>query len=284
MTLLIVVPLLAGETGLATPALSQAIALYEARRYSAAREMFTRIAAQRGPDVETDYHLGRLAAWFDDGPAALLHLERAARKVPNEARVHNALGDAHGLAAQTAGLLAKLGCAKRCLAAYARAVELEPENPRWRWSLLGFYLLAPRLAGGGTDKAYAEAEQIRRLDPMAGRVAFATLYLAEKRWAAAFAEFEPVLEQTPDDFLALYHVGRCAAVSGEQLDRGIAALRRCLSLAAPEGDGMPTRASVYHRLGDLLEKKGRHREAQSAYARALTENPDFRPEKMALKN
>jgi tetratricopeptide (TPR) repeat protein len=258
---------------------------YEGRHYSAAREIFNEVEREQGSTLETDFYLGRLALWFDDAPAALLRLERCVRLAPQQARIQNALGDAYGLAAQNANIFAKLGWARRCLDAYEKAVELEPRNPAWHWSLIGYYCSAPLIAGGGVGKAYAQAEEIRRLDSASGRIAFATLYLADGRYAAAFAEFDPVLRESPDDFLALYHVGRCAALSGQQLERGIAALRRCLTLPEPEpATGAPSFANVHYRLGNLLDKKGCVDEAKLEYARALAANGDFRPAKVALKN
>lgn len=280
--------MLAGIAGLGAagpmPDFAVAVRLYEERDYSQARRMFEALAATRPADPALEFYLGRLALWFDDEAAALAHLERAVVLAPREARIHNALGDAYGLAAQNAGLLAKLGWARRCRAAYERAVELEPASAAYRWSLVGYYGLAPRIAGGGLDKAYRQAEEIRKIDAMAGRVAFATLCLSEEKFDAAFGQFEPVLRDEPDNFMALYHIGRCAALSGRQLDRGIVALQRCLRLTPPAGDGMPTHATVPHRLGNLWEKKGDRRAAEAAYARALEVHPDFRPAKIALKN
>jgi tetratricopeptide (TPR) repeat protein len=134
-------------------------------------------------------------------------------------------------------------------------------------------------------KAYAQAAEIRRLDAANGRVAFATVYLADSRYNEAFAEFAPALSKFPDDFLALYQVGRCAAISGQQLDRGITALRRCLILPEPAPTaGMPSYTNVHYRLGNLLEKKGCAEEAKQEYARASATNADFRPAKVALRN
>ena len=259
-------------------------ALYEARHYRQARAMFEHLAVGRVPEVELDFYLGRLALWFDDEPAAMRHLERAARLAPGDARIQNALGDAFGLAAQHADLLAKYNWAKKCRTAYERAVALEPANPAYHWSLFGFCLVAPRLAGGGERRARALAAEIRRLDPVSGRVAGATLCLVGKKTDAAFAQFDDVLRENPDDFLALYQVGRCAAVSGQQLDRGLRALRRCLELPPPVGDGLPASANVHYRIANILEKMGDPRGAQEEYAAALRSNADFRPEKMALRN
>lgn len=254
---------------------------YHAQAYAEAREIFRRIAADRPADPEIDFHLGRLALWFDDGAAALTHLERAALAVPGEARIHHALGDAYGFAAQNANVLAKLGWARRCRSAYERAIELDPREPAYRWSLLGYHVIAPRIAGGHPAEARVQADEIAKLDPAGGRIARATLALAERRPSAAFAEFDPILRETPDDFMALYQIGRCAALSGQQIERGIAALRRCLELPAPEGAGRPTRACVYFRLGNLLEKKEGAAAAAECHAAALRAHPDFRPQKIA---
>lgn len=263
---------------------SSARVLYEERRYTEAREIFRQLAADQPDSVELNFYLGRLALWFDDEGAALAHLEQAARAAPTAGRIQNALGDAFGLAAQKAGWFAKLGWARKCLAAYEAAVKLDPQNPAHHWSLLGYYCVAPRIAGGGCERALAQAEQISRLDPVGGRIAFATLYLSERKAAAAFAQFDDVLRENENDFIALYQIGRCAALSGEQLERGKTALERCLVLRPPGGDGMPTLASPHHRLGNIWERMGDSGKAQQHYAAASKALPDFRMEKEALRN
>lgn len=262
----------------------EAVALYQSRQYSEAQQAFSRVARAHPEDIEVNFHLGRLALWFDDAPAALEHLERAHRGAPNDARVLNALGDTYGLQAQKAPLLAKLGWARQCRAAYERAVELDPACTAYRWSLLAFYQLAPRLVGGSEDKARREAEVISRLDPAAGRVARATLHLAAHEADRAFAEFDSVLREHPDDFIALYQVGRCADVSGEQLDRGLRALRRCLELPAPIGEAAPRRVHVLSRLASILDRLGDPAAARAAREQSTRLEPDFRSEKDALKN
>ena len=263
---------------------SQALRLYEKGNYTEARIHFERLAAEQPNDVELNFYLGRLAWWFDDDVQAVMYLERAAQNAPRDARIQNALGDAYGLRALNVEFFAKYGWAKKCLAAHELAVRLAPDNAACRWGLMGYYCLAPVFAGGGYDKAFVQAAVIRKLDPVSGRVAFATLYLAEERYGAAFAEFDSALRSAPDDYFTLYHIGRCAALSGEQLDRGAAALRRCLHLTPPEGEDMPTEASVHFRLGNILEKQGNKAAAEVEYAAASRAQPDFRAEKIQLKN
>jgi tetratricopeptide (TPR) repeat protein len=263
---------------------ARAFACYEDQRYSEARRLFTALARERPGDPEIDFHLGRLALWFDDGAAAFIHLNRAVAATPDAARVHNALGDAHGWAAQHGPLLEKPGAARRCVAAYRRAVELEPGNIAWRWSLIGYFCVAPSLVGGGFAKAREQAAAIARLDPGSGRIARLTVALAERRFPAAFAECEAALREHPGDFVALYQFGRCAALSGLEIARGLEALRRCLALEPPRGPDQPTRACVHHRIGNLLEKSGDLAGARAAYEAARREHPDFRAEKIYLRN
>lgn len=270
-------------SGQTTAELARALDCYQARRYTEARERFARLARERPADAEVAFYLGRLALWFDEAAEAVAHLEPAAGQRPDDARLQHALGDAYGLMAQQAGILQSVGWVRKCRAAYERAVRLEPRTPAFRWSLLGYYCMAPRLLGGGAEKAWHEAAAIAALDPMQGRMARATLALAESRYAAAFAEFEPVVHATPDDFGALYQIGRCAALSGREIDRGIWALRRCLELRPPPGEDMPSHAYVYHRLGLLLRQKGLEAAAAEAFAAARRDEPDLRPQKIMLR-
>jgi tetratricopeptide (TPR) repeat protein len=268
----------------ATPeALLHGEALYRGRQYSQARTEFQTAMRNGESGCDVWFYLGRLALWFDDDVTGRADLEKAKAMAPNDARIQNALGDAYGLAAQKAGLFAKLGWAKKCRAAYERAVELEPTNPNYRWSLLGYFDLAPRIVGGGSDRALAEAAEIGKLDPMNGRIARATLDLSENRPEAAFHEFEEVLRQDPGDFLALYHLGRCAAISGLHLDQGRAALMQCLSLPVSVREGEPDQANVHYRLGNILEAEGNVNGARAEYAAAYALEPDFRPAKFLLR-
>lgn len=269
----------ANDDGLAT-----ALQLYDERRYTEAREALRAVEALRPADPVVDFHLGRIALWFDDTEEARERLQRAAGLAPADGRIQNALGDAYGLTAQQAPLFSKLGWGRKCLAAYERAVALEPENPAFHWSLLAYSLFAPRLAGGGLDKAHAAAEVIKRLDPAGGYSAVVTVHLAAEEYDLALAEIDRALALNPDDFIALYQLGRWAAVSGREIDRGQAALERCLALEAPQGDGKPSHALVHYRLGNLLEKQGRGEAARDHYARTYARHPDFRADKMTLKN
>ena len=84
-----------------------------------------------------------------------------------------------------------------------------------------------------------------------------------------------MLKESPDDYAALYQIGRIAALSGQQLDRGLASLRRCLTLTPPATPNTPGHAAAHWRIGNLLEKKGDQPGARAAYEAALKLDPTF---------
>ena len=264
-------------------ALASARALFDARRPAEAQAAFEKLAATEPKDPEINSYLGQLALRRDDPAKAAEYFEIAVAAAPSSGRHLQALGDAYGRGAQKAGLLSKLGLAKKCLAAYERAVALEPDNLDFRQSLFEYYRQAPGMAGGGADKAAAQAEAIKKLDAARGRIAFAMLFAGEKKYADAFAQFDAVLQENPDDYTALYQVGRLAAITGQFIDRGITSLRRCLELTPPAAPNTPGHAAAQWRLGQLLEKKSEIAAARAAYEAAIRLDPKFTPATDALK-
>ena len=113
--------------------------------------------------------------------------------------------------------------------------------------------------------------------------ALATLYVGEKKYAEALAQFDEVLKVSPDDYAALYQVGRLAAVTGQYLDRGLISLRRCLELPVPNPANTPSHAAAHWRIGVILEQKKDLPGARSAYEAAVQLDPAFTPAADSLK-
>lgn len=254
-------------------AFAAAVGLYQQHRPLEAQQAFEALAQKDPENADIQFYLGRLALQRNDHEKAVLHLEKAAALSPDDARIHTRLGDAYGLAARKAGMLARLGLAGKCRAAYEKAVALDPQSIDARFGLLGFYQQAPGFVGGGLDKAHAQAQEIKKLNPSRGRMAVAGLYVVEKKYDLAFAEFESALKQDPDDYAALFQLGRLAAITGENPDRGLAVLRLCLARTPPEGQ--PSHAAAHWRIGVILEKKGDQPGARAAYEAALKIDPKF---------
>jgi len=228
----------------------QVTELFKQRQWPEAQAILEKTTVAEPNNAEAWQFLGQVFLARNEADDAVTALEKATQLDPSQSEYFLQLGHAYGISAMKAGLFSKLGLAKKCKAAYDKAVELDPSSINARWSVMEYCKQAPGIIGGGMDQAYAQAEAIKKLDARRGRIAFASLYTADKKYTEAFALFEEVLRENPHDADALYHVGRIAVLSGEQLDRGLAALRECAKL---EGGN---NARTHTRIGNILEKQG----------------------------
>ncbi len=263
--------------------LSSISSLLTANKLPEAAAALAPLAAATPNDPEVNFYLGELALRRKELEKATAFFEKASAAAPTVSRYQRRLGDAWGTQAAEASIFRQPGLAKKCLAAYERAVVLDPKDIDARLSVFEFYRRAPALFGGGFEKSSATAQAIKDLDPARGRVAFATLYVGEKQIDKAFAEFDAPLKANPDDYTSLYQIGRLAAMTGQFVDRGVTSLRRCLELPAPTIPTTPGHAAAQWRLGQLLEKKSDLAAARASYEAAIKLDPNFAPAAESLK-
>jgi tetratricopeptide (TPR) repeat protein len=262
--------------------LASAQALFEAGKYPEAQQQLERMAASDPANADVHYYLGRIALEHEDPETAIHEMERAVALAPGNARDHSGLGIAYGKAAQKAGMVSGFALARRCVAQFERAVELDPRDLDARILLFKYYSRAPAIVGGGAQKAADQAAAIERLDRRRGLLAFAGLDIADGKFDPAFAALEAVLKTFPDDYDALYLVGRVAAASGRHLERGLACLRLCLTL--PASPGAPSHAAAQWCMGNILDQMGAPDLARAAYRTALQLDPHFSPFTEFLKD
>jgi len=255
--------------------------LFKQRQWPEAQAVLEKAAAAEPQNAEAHALLGQVHLARGNNEAAVAALVKATELDPKSSNYQRQLGDAYGASAQKASVFGKLGFARKCKGAYDKAVELDPRNIDARWSVMEYCRQAPSIAGGGMDGAYAQAEEIRKIDPDRGRIALATLYVADKKMVEAFALFDEILAAKPDDYNALYQMGRLCAMTGQRLDQGLECLRKCLTL--PQPTGQPGPAPVNWRIGNLLEKKGDKPGAKAAYEAALAADANFVPATEALR-
>ena len=250
---------------------AEADELYRTKRYPEARAAYEQVIAAEPGNANAAYHLGQLALMRNAAEEAAKWLEQATALTPASSPYFRALGDAYGLGAQNASFFSKLGLARKSQAAYEKAVALDPEDLDARDSLLNFYRQAPAIAGGGTDKARAQAAEILKRDQLRGTIALVDIDTIEKKYDDAFARLDDVLRRHPEAWIACYQLGRTAAMSGQRLDQGEAALRKFLT--APPAENLPPQWAAHWRLGLIIEKKGDLAGARAEYDAALKLNP-----------
>jgi len=306
LALTLVSPLGAAVPDPEAPAMKAAVDHYLARRDADARAAFEGIAAQDPTNDLALYYLARLAKRAKDWPNVVAFYERCLELAPTKGEYWANVSEAYARMAERDPIFGGLSNIRKCRRAIERAVVVEPDSIPFRTGLLEFYKNAPGILGGSLRKAREQAAEIAKRDPCAGQMALGTLAVYEKNWHAAeqaFTEaaklapdrpeprfalgdlfaatarydearavYEKMLAENSDNFGALFYIGRMAALSGKELDRGEACLRRYL--AQPQRSSvLPTHAEAHICLGEILMKRGNKTGADAEFAEAQRLDP-----------
>ncbi len=261
-------------------AVAAARQLFDGGRNAEAQAAWEKIAAAEPQNAEAVYYLGATTLRLKHPVESVKLLERATQLDGGNSSYFRVLGDAYGAMTQQASLFSKGRWARKCLAAYDRAIALDPDSVDARLARFDYYWHVPAIAGGGMDKAYAEAGEIRRRDPVRGAQALADLYASDKRYDEAFAVIDDLIARRPDHMPAHYQLGRLAAITGRNLERGATALQGYLQYTPKAGE--PEIAAAHWRLGMVQEKRGDQAAARAEYEAALRLAPDFAAVREAL--
>ena len=251
--------------------LDDAREMMKRKQYSAARAALEKIIAAEPANAAAHHELGLLLKLRGDTPAyeeAAKWLGKAVELEPNNPIY---LGDLGGTLLQLASRSTSISAATKGREAMEKAVALKPDHVEAREGLFQFYQRAPWPLGSSA-KAAAQLEAIRKYDPDRATVLSVMAKANAKDYAAAFKLCEEVLARKPADYVALYQYGRTASVSGQNLQRGLEQLQKCLTLE-PTSPASPTHSNVWQRIGNIQEQLHRAADARVAYETALKLDP-----------
>lgn len=117
---------------------------------------------------------------------------------PASAVAHLWLGNAYGQRIGEVGMFSKISLAGKLRGQFEEAIKLDPDFLDARSNLVGFYLQAPSIVGGGIDKAKAQVAEIAKRDPARGHYVRAQVLMAEKKLDEAFNATETAYKLRPD--------------------------------------------------------------------------------------
>ncbi len=289
--------------------------LFEEREFAKAREVFESVVKSAPENHTALYYLGRTLLIVNEVDKSIDPLEKAIELNGTNADYHFYMGIGYQRMIDRVNMLKKMGYAGKCRESWLKAIEIDPAHLAARNAIMDYYLQAPGIAGGSVDKAREQAQKIKDLDAFAGHMGFAKIHLKDKKPDLAEKEYLAVLEIKGDDrqFLydfgifyqdikeynkaselfekavklypdaleSLYQIGRTAAFSGENLDKGIEALTEYVKHEVVPG--LPGYDGVYWRMGMIYELKNDLKNAVIAYEKSLKVNPDYKEAKDALK-
>ena len=293
----------------------KAVQLFKESHFAEAKKIFQFFLKKEPNNSEVAFYLGRIYFIEDSLEKSVEYLKKAVVLDGNNSENHHWLGIAYGQKAQKAGILKKAGLAKKMKKELEKALELDPDNVDAHFSLMQYYLYAPGFMGGSMDKAREQAEEIKKRASQKGHRAFVLVYekdkrydLAEKEYLAmidadpgnlalqyeigywyqrtrqydkAFQIFETILKMNPEEMNAYYQIGRTAAFSGSNLNRGEQCLKKYLQ--TPPEENNPSFAWAHYRLGMIYEKGGKRDLAKREYQIALSYDVNHKEAKKALK-
>jgi tetratricopeptide (TPR) repeat protein len=292
----------------------QALAFAAAGQYRKALPLIEPLAQAHPDDAELRFRHGEALAKLGRTSEAVAELRAAIALDPANGLYHRVLGDAFVRdAEQSDDILHMLRLVRAIEVEYRDAVRLAPDDLEANVRLADFYIMAPRIVGGGYDKAHpleatiarldrvaglkvrareashkddhagAEAllRQAIRLDPTAGSlVALGFALIDADRLDDAIQAFRDATAKDPLAYEAWYQIGRVAGIAETDHDEGIRALQRYLAFEdRPDTEHAAAWARL--RLGNLYEQKGDEALARVEYGWAL-EHAD-RDDRLAQK-
>jgi tetratricopeptide (TPR) repeat protein len=288
---------------------------FEAQEYDTARTLFETALTKEPENPQAVYYLGRIALQSGDLDGAIVRLEQAVALDDANSEYHFRLGVAYSRKIQKAPMMEKGALAPKLKTEFERAVETDSSNVEARMALAQYYLNAPPMVGGSPEKAMAQVDAIKKLDPREGYLFMAQIHTGKKDYDAADKELQAALDLNPEDtgahfqramlyqtkkdyatafeafektvaidpgyMRAMYQIGRTAIFSGDNLERGAECLG--IYLKNKPGRGQPSWAHAHWRLGMVYEKMGKNEMAKKEYQAALDLNPDIKEAREALE-
>jgi tetratricopeptide (TPR) repeat protein len=253
-------------------------------------------------DAESHNLLCRAYFAVGNWNAGIAACEKAVSLDPGNSEYHLWLGRIYGEKADRSGFLSAASLAKKVRNEFETAVRLNPDNAAARTDLAEFYLDAPGIMGGGTDKAAEQAEKLTSLDSVKAAWVKGRIAEKDKNFVAAENAYRSAVRSNPgradawvnlarfyrdhrrfDEMAdAIQHVSsaqisqpevlvdaaQVVIRSGRDLPVAIQLLRRYLSSASPVEEAPVFKA--HYLLGTLLEQQGDKREAAEEYRAALS--------------
>ena len=227
--------------------------------------------------------------------------------------VPSVAGRAYGEKADNSNVFSAAGLAKKARVEFETAVKLNPENVDARSDLSEFYMEAPGMMGGGTDKAEGQAQALEKLFP--ARAHWIRARIAEKKKDYTTAEKEyreaiqshdnsatwldlasyyrhrdhvPEMEDAINHAVdgkvdppeALFEAAEALIRTGRNFTKATELLRKYLDSGHTVEEAPAFKA--HYQLGVILEKQGNKKGAAQEYSAALAMAKGFSKAKEAL--
>lgn len=243
-------------------------ALIETEHWKRARDIVEPRLKSNPNDLQALFIMARYKEAAGDFSAALALTEKLLALDPKNADYHCLLAFIYGRQVVRAGILRKIGLARRIKKEAETALKLNPKHVEARLILIEYYRLAPGIVGGDKKKARAMAEEVVRLDPVRGYIAQAN-FAHEQEQAGRMEElYKKAVEANPQSYHALITLARFYTY-GSQRNFELAE-----KYAAEAMRLDPGRAAAYSLLAQSFARQERWQDLDDILDRAEQNVPD----------
>lgn len=191
--------------------LDEARVALRANDLNKASELLEPLTGEGAQDAAAFHLLSSVRIAQKNTKDAAVLAEKATTLDPTKAAYFSQLGMALGMRMGEVGFMQQAMMAGKLKQAFAKAVELDPNDIAGLIGLARFYMEAPSIAGGSFEKAKELADRLQRLDPFLGAVELGGIAEREENFAEALKYFETAAELKPDDAGLQHQCGRMLA-------------------------------------------------------------------------
>jgi Flp pilus assembly protein TadD len=156
-------------------------------------------------DAEAIHLLCRAYYQYEDFDRAESRCKKAVEMQPENSGFHRWLGRIYGEKAERASI--PIGLALKTRDEFRRAADLDPTDPYAGVDIAEFYVEAPGIMGGGTDKAREQAKVIGRTSPGQEHWVYARIAEKNKDFTGAEREYRQMIEAGKGDAEAWLNLG-----------------------------------------------------------------------------
>ena len=195
----------------AVPDFERALNLYNQTDYDGSLKALLPLQHKDGEALQL---IGQNYFMLGDARRASDFFQKAVAAGPDRSSYYHWLGRAFGRRAEMSNPLSAISYATRARQNFEKAVQLDPTNSEALNDLFEFYLQAPGILGGGSDKAVAVADQIAKMDPVEGHWARARIAEKKKEFGSAEQQLRRAAEMAPRQVGRIIDLARFLAKQG----------------------------------------------------------------------
>jgi tetratricopeptide (TPR) repeat protein len=192
------------------PVIQRAANYIEWGRLKHARSLLAGAVAnsENARDAALIAYYGHVLSEFGDLGQSLKMTRRAVKLDPNCASCRLYLFESMARKAKRQSQFRALLSLPKMEKQLKTADRLDPNLGDVQWGWIDLDLALPKAAGGGTQNAVAHAERLRKIDPVDGRLALASIYEKTGQPQQALVEYRAAAQAHPQDPRSQFALGQ----------------------------------------------------------------------------